>query len=174
MTRTGRAGVGALAMVAVVATVSCKQKVQASADAIDSSLVVSLERGPCRGRCPVYRVDLYGDGKVHFDGKQYVGRLGTQSGTTAASAVQELLRNIRASEFTTVDSAFVMGSAACGQYHPDLPMSKLSAKLGTQMKTVQHDPGCRNAPRFLRTLEAQVDSVARTAQWIAGNGDAAK
>ena len=167
-------GVRVVAALAFVATTGCKQKARLSTDAVDSSLVMSLERGPCRGRCPVYRVDVYGDGKVRFDGKQYVGTIGAQNGTAPAAAVQDLLRTIQNSEFSSVDTSFVMGSAACGQYMPDLPMSKLSAKLGTQMKTVHHDPGCRNAPRFLRTLEAQVDSVARTARWIAGNGDAAK
>lgn len=140
--------------------------------ATDTSLVMSLERGPCRGRCPVYRVDVYGDGKVRFDGKQHVGSLGAQSGTAPVEAVQALVRSIQSGEFATVDTSFVMGSAGCGQYVADLPMSKISAKVGAQMKTVTNDPGCRNAPRFLRTLEAQIDSVARTAQWIAGNGAA--
>lgn len=142
--------------------------------ASDTSLVMSLERGPCRGRCPVYRVDVYGDGKVRFDGKQYVGSMGSQTGTAPVEAVQALMRTIQSGDFATVDTSFVMGSAGCGQYVADLPMSKISAKVGAQMKTVTNDPGCRNAPRFLRTLEAQIDSVARTAQWIAGKGDAAK
>lgn len=174
-----------LALVLVIpAATACKQKaslnsasesaVTTSVAAVDTSLIVSLERGPCRGRCPVYRVDVYGDGKVRFEGKQYVGSLGAQSGTATVAAVQALLRTIQSSEFRTVDTSFVMDSPACGQYQPDLPWSKLSAKIGAGMKTVHNDPGCRNAPRFLRTLEAQVDSVARTAQWIAGNGDAAK
>ncbi|MBC8087948.1 MAG: hypothetical protein H7Z40_11840 [Phycisphaerae bacterium] len=168
-----------------MATAACTQKTQLRADsvdapkqvaapAVDTSLVMSLERGPCRGRCPVYRVDVYADGKVRFDGKQHVASIGIQSGNTPASSVQELLRAIQSSAFSSVDTSFVMGSAACGQYMPDLPWSRLSAKLSTGMKSVQHDPGCRNAPRYLRKLEAQIDSVARTAQWIAGNGDAGK
>jgi len=176
-----------LAALALVAATGCKQKAQLSDDsvttaasanatvsAVDSSLVLSLERGPCRGMCPVYRVEVYGDGRVHFDGKQHVGSLGAQTGVAPTSEVQALLRAIQSSEFSSVDTLFEMGSAGCGQYMADLPTSKLSAKLGMQMKTVHLDPGCQNAPRFLRTLEAQVDSVARTAQWIAGKGDAAK
>lgn len=183
------AGVRVLVAVALVAFTGCKKNAQLSADSVDSStapsatasttgvdtsLVMSLERGPCRGRCPVYRVDVYGDGKVQFDGKQHVGSIGAQSSSAPAVTVQELLRVMQSSEFSSVDTSFVMGSAACGQYMPDLPWSRLSVKLGTGMKTVHHDPGCKNAPRFLRTLEAQIDSVANTARWIAGNGDAAK
>lgn len=152
----------------------CKQKTQLNTDAVDSSLVVSLERGACRGRCPVYRVEVYGDGKVQFDGKQYVGSMGTQNGTVPVADVQALLKEIQSSEFSAMDTSYVMGSAGCGQYYTDLPMSILSAKVGAQMKTVHHDPGCQGAPRFLQTLAAKVDSVAHTAQWISGNGDAAK
>ena len=170
----------------LAATAGCTQKSAAVADtaatavapaianAVDTSMVVALERGPCRGRCPVYRVELYGDGNVRFEGKQYVARMGAQRGTTTPAAIQELLRGINASEFTTIDTSFVMGSAACGQYMPDLPMSTLSAKIGTQIKRVQLDPGCKNAPRSLRAFEAQVDSIAQTAKWIAGAGDSAK
>lgn len=177
-----------LAAALCIALAACTQKAQPNADsagssagaaanispaaAVDTSLVMTLERGPCRGTCPVYRVDLYADGKVRFDGKQHVGKTGMQNGTADVAQVGDLLRKFQGEEFSKVDTLFDMGSPACGSYIPDLPYSKVSAKVGTGMKTVHHDPGCRNAPPFLRTLEAQIDSVARTAQWIAGTGDA--
>lgn len=158
--------------ISLVAASGCKQKAQLDADAADSSLVVSLERGPCHGTCPVYRVDVYGDGKVQFDGKQHVAKMGVHTGTAAVSAVQELLAKFKASAFAKADTAYMMDSPGCGQYATDLPTVRVTAKIDGTMKTVQHDRGCRNAPEYLRTLEAQVDSVARTAQWIAGNGEA--
>ena len=164
----------AAALIAVAATGGCKPKAQLNTEAADSSLVMSLERGPCRGTCPVYRVDVYGDGRVQFDGQRHVATIGTKTGIASVTAVQELLQKFRNGEFAKADSAYVMDSPGCGSYATDLPVSKLSAKIGAGMKTVEHDPGCRNAPAFLKTLAAQVDSVARTTQWIAGNGDAAK
>lgn len=158
--------------ISLIAVSGCKQKAQLSADAADSSLVVSLERGPCHGTCPVYRVDVYGDGKVQFDGKQHVAKTGLQTGTASVAAIQELLGKFKASSFAKADTAYMMDSPGCGQYATDLPTARLTAKIDGTMKTVQHDRGCRNAPEYLRTLEAQVDSVARTAQWIAGNGEA--
>lgn len=160
-----------IALVAIIAGGACKKSPAVDAAPLDSSLVASLDRGPCRGTCPVYRVELYGDGRVQFDGKQHVGTIGTRTGNTSVSAVQDFMRSVVASEFATADSAYVMGSAGCGAYATDLPVSVLSIKVGTRMKTVQHDPGCRNAPKFLRTLAAQLDTAARTAPWIAGTGD---
>jgi Domain of unknown function (DUF6438) len=183
------AGVRVAAVLAFVAVAGCNKQTQAGADtanasapqddaaavaSVDTGLVISLERGPCRGRCPVYRVDIYGNGDVRFDGKQHVGTLGAQRGSAPVAAVQDLLRAIQNSEFSSVDTSFVMDSPGCGQYMADLPWSRLAARVGTAMKTVHHDPGCQSAPRFLRTLEAQVDSVAGTARWTAINGDAGK
>ena len=37
---------------------------------------VSLERTPCFGRCPSYKVALYGDGRVEWVGKANVGTVG--------------------------------------------------------------------------------------------------
>ena len=152
----------------------CTRGAQPVSNAGDSSLVATLERGPCRGRCPQYRVDVYENGKVLFDGRQNVSSTGAQSGTASVGRVRELMRAIATSGFATVDTAFVYGSANCGTYYTDLPVMTLSAKVGLRMKRVQRDPGCQGAPGFLRTLEAQVDSVAGTSRWISGKGDATR
>ena len=149
----------------------CTRGAQPVSDQSSLSPVVSLERGPCRGRCPEYRVELYESGKVLFEGRRNVSSTGAQAKTVSVSKVRELMRAIAASQFATVDTAFIYGSATCGQYHTDLPVVMFSAKVGSRMKTVHHDPGCLGAPGFLRTLEAQIDSVAGTSLWIVGKGE---
>lgn len=136
--------------------------------------MVMLERGACRGRCPVYRVELYGNGKIQFDGKKFVDSLGIHTGTTSGASVRSLLATINTSDFGTMDTSYVMGSAACGSYMPDLPMSTVSAKIGATMKTVHYDPGCKNAPRSVQTLQKLIDSVAHTSAWTAVTGDSKK
>lgn len=167
-----RASVLQLVALTLMATsVACKRNATVDAAALDSSLVASLERGPCRGTCPVYRVELYGDGKVRFDGKQHVGTIGTRNGSTTPAAIQDFMRSVAASDFASADTSFVMGSAGCGSYATDLPVSVLSIKVGSRLKTIQHDPGCRNAPKFLRVLAAQLDTAAGIAGWIASPGE---
>ncbi len=159
------------ALTAAVVVSGCKKPAATDAPPADSSLVASLERGPCHGTCPVYRVDLYGDGKVKFEGKQHVQSMGVQSGSTTPSEVQKFMRLVAESAFASADTAFVMDSPACGAYATDLPTAILTIKVGSRLKSVQHDFGCRNAPQFLRTLEAQLDTAAHTATWIAGTGE---
>ncbi|MEO7997328.1 MAG: DUF6438 domain-containing protein [Gemmatimonadaceae bacterium] len=164
-----------LILAGLLSIAACKKKSeQLTLTTVPASLVASLERGPCRGSCPDYRVEVYGDGRVRFFGKQHVGSIGVHNGTTTLKEVRQLIKQVAASEVASADTAYVMGSKGCGQYYTDLPMSTLTVRVGEQLKTIQHDPGCRNAPAFLKTLEAQVDSAARSAMWIAGNGEKAK
>lgn len=168
-TRLAMCFVGA---VLALVTTACRrtEAARASDAAPEGAPVISLSRGPCRGTCPVYRVDLYENGAVRFDGAQHVARLGVQSGSVRSAEVRALLDAFAASTFGAADSAYVYGSASCGQYATDLPVMTLTARVQGRLKTVQRDPGCRGAPDFLRTLEARVDSVAGSARWIAGAG----
>lgn len=163
-----------LMLVSVLTLAACKKSAPIDVASTGSSLVASLERGPCRGSCPVYRVEVFGDGKVRFEGKRNVGTMGTHNSSTTPKVIQQLIKAISSGEAANSDTSFVMGSKGCGQYYTDLPMTTLTVRVGTRLKTIQHDPGCRNAPAFLKTLEAQVDSAAHSAMWIAGNGDKAK
>ncbi len=58
------------------------------------SVVISLERGPCFGSCPVYRVVMYGDGTVRYDGKDHVRLRGSQTAVIASENVKELAGEI--------------------------------------------------------------------------------
>ncbi|MGV3708987.1 MAG: DUF6438 domain-containing protein [Gemmatimonas sp.] len=151
---------------------ACKKNASADAAPLDSSLVASLERGPCFGRCPVYKVELYGDGRVRYEGMRFVKDTGKREGATSTAEVQKYLRAVSATQFASADSAYTMeNKSACGNFSTDMPVAVLTVKLAGGLKTVRHDPGCRGAPEYLRTLEAQLDTVTRSATWISGNGE---
>lgn len=143
---------------------------KATAGAMGNVLVARLERGPCFGRCAEYVVEVYGDGAVHFEGRHNVSAMGAQRATIPVEDVNALLRTFIESPFASADSAYMDGSAGCGHYRTDAPVSVLSARIGSELKTVRRDPGCEDAPKFLGPLESRVDSVARTSAWVAGNG----
>lgn len=158
-----------LAMTIAGCRTQATQSVQTSG-AANASLLASVERGPCRGFCPVYRVEVYDDGKVHFEGKQNVASVGAHDGTTSTAEIQKLAQAIGNSAVASADSAYVMDSKGCGPYSTDLPVSVLTVRIGTRLKTIQYDPGCRNAPRYLQTLVAQIDSAAHSTTWVSGKG----
>lgn len=156
-----------------ISVVGCRKQASQGEQApvaASSLLVASLDRGPCRGFCPVYRVEVYSDGKVHFDGKQNVASVGSHDGTTPEADVQKLARAIGNSDVASADSAYVMDSRGCGSYATDLPVNVITVRVDARLKTVRYDPGCRNAPRYLQSLMAQIDSAAHSATWISGKG----
>src|SRR5258708_3948269 len=51
---------------------------------------ITLERTACFGTCPVYKVTLYSDGKVAYEGKEFVKEVGERSGKISAADFQRL------------------------------------------------------------------------------------
>lgn len=145
---------------------ACTRTAPATAAATDSAVVVSMERGPCRGFCPEYRVDVHANGTVRFDGRRNVTSTGAHTRSVSPATVQSLLDGIAASGFATADSAYMYGRPVCGRYATDLPVVTVTAQVASRMKTVQRDPGCSGAPAFLKTIEARIDSVAGTSAWV--------
>ncbi len=165
--------VRAVTMLAIVGTalIACRSGSSASPSSASDTVAMRLERGPCYGRCPEYLVEILENGTVRFVGRKHVNVLGAQQRTISASQVRALQNQFAETGFATMDSAYIEGAKGCGRFLSDGPRMVLGARVGTAMKSVQHDAGCTDAPRVLQTLAAQVDSVARTSAWIAGAGD---
>jgi hypothetical protein len=127
--------------------------------------VVTLERGPCFGTCPVYRVSLSAHGTVAFVGTRFVTRVGADTARVAPTAVDSLVRSLEAGGFFSLADAYVPDAPACGRYHTDAPTVSVSVQAAGRAKTVRHDHGCGGAPEELTGFEHLIDSVAGTARW---------
>jgi Domain of unknown function (DUF6438) len=129
--------------------------------------LVTLERGPCFGTCPVYRVSLAGDGTVEFVGTRFVAREGTATSRIAPERVDSLVRSLEAAGYFALADAYVPGAPACGRYATDAPTVVTTVRTAGRDKTVRHDHGCAGAPDELADMERLIDSVAGTARWVA-------
>jgi len=129
-----------------------------------------LERGPCYGRCPEYVVEVSEDGAVRFEPRKNVSAEGVQRSTISKEDVQRLMQAVAATPFATADSAYIDGTKGCGHYRTDAPLSTLTFLINGSLKTVRRDPGCEDAPAYLKALELKVDSVARVSGWVAKDG----
>lgn len=137
----------------------------APASAADTS-VVTLERTPCFGTCPVYRVAISRSGAVRFAGKNHVTQQGEARAEIPAARVDSLLHELEAGGYFGFADAYVMDSPACGQYATDSPTVITTATAGGRSKTIRHDYGCNAAPQELGRLERLIDEVAGTSRWI--------
>jgi hypothetical protein len=140
-------------------------RVPAPEAASSAGTMVALERGPCFGTCPVYRVSLEGDGKVGFTGTRFVTRVGHDTSRVAPDQVGRLVDSLDAAGFFALADEYVLNSPACGRYATDAPTVTISVRSGERSKTVRHDHGCVGAPKTLTGMERLIDSVAGSARW---------
>ena len=127
---------------------------------------VTMERQPCFGTCPVYKVDVDAAGVVTFRGERFVETTGTAVDSIGAETAAELVREMVAGGFFQFAERYTHGEAACGSYHTDAPRVILTLRTGGRTRTVEHDYGCSDVPPELRVMQERVDEVAGVAQWV--------
>ena len=138
---------------------------QSAATPADSA-VVTLERTPCFGSCPVYLVTASSGGAVRFEGKSHVSHPGTAVGQVPKARLDSLLTELERAGYFDFEERYTPGSPACGNAATDLPTVTTSVTLHGRTKRIEHYRGCAGAPQALSRLEERIDQVLNTAQWI--------
>ncbi len=148
----------------VSAAVLCANA-QESVPASDTSVVIKLSRTECFGECPVYQVEINGDGTVRYEGKKFVRVLGKQTAHIAAAQVADLVKDFYAIDFFNLKDSYETVTRPDGSVWSasDLPSATTSVTIGSRTKTVRDYYG---TPEKLTALEHKIDKVANTQQWI--------
>ncbi|MDZ7630133.1 MAG: DUF6438 domain-containing protein [Gemmatimonadaceae bacterium] len=162
-------GTAALLM-ALVACASARTAGDSGATTADTVSVVTLERGGCRGSCPIYSVQLRPDGRVLFTGTRFVRVIGNDSARVTADAVAAVQRIFAERGFTQMPSEIGYGTPTCGSYATDLPTVALTLRVDDRVHRVRFDEGCRGHPAVLDTLARMIDSTGGTARWMLPTG----
>jgi len=128
--------------------------------AATEDLVITLERTPCFGKCPVYSLKIKGDGAVIYAGEEFVKTEGIQESTISEDAIQQLITEFeKADYFSLKDSYTAFGVS-------DMPFVNTSITIGGKTKAINHYLGDRSAPEQLTKLENKIDEIVNSAQWI--------
>jgi len=131
---------------------------------INPSTVITLERTACFGFCPIYTLTIYADGRVEFDGTDFVEMTGKQTGSITTEQVQELVNAFRNADYLNLEDKYEAPVT-------DIPTTITSFTEDGQTKTVVNYGGCMEespvrAPQALCDLEIQIDEVTNSSQWI--------
>jgi uncharacterized protein DUF6438 len=132
----------------------------------DSTVRITLERGPCFGTCPVYSVTLDGSGAVLFEGRRFVADTGISTGSVPRARIDSLVAELTAGGYFDLADRYIAGEPGCVQYATDLPSVITEVRAGGRSKRIEHDHGCMEAPKALTVLEGRIDSVAGVSRWI--------
>lgn len=120
---------------------------------------VSLQRGACFGRCPVYDVTLRADGTATWNGESFVDRLGRQEAQIDLNDYGRLVRFLERAGFFGWEPEYVAGNIT------DLPNYYLTAVTNSEARTV-HQYGV-DEPADFWVIATLVDCLAEAAEWTA-------
>lgn len=120
---------------------------------------ITLDRTRCFGFCPDYAVTVHSDGRVVYDGRNFVGVTGRQTDTAAPEDVARL--------FALIDRANLYALRSEYRAHvTDMPSATLTLTEGDRSKSVLDYHGqAVGMPAIVTQIQEEVDRVARTARW---------
>ena len=138
-------------------------------ESIPKDLSITLERGPCMGRCPQYKVTISADGTVEFEGKSDTKVTGKASGKITDSDLKQLVAEFEKMNYFDLKERYT--DDACPQVATDMSGATVSYQLNGKQKTVFHYHGCmtkdfQSYPPGLNLLENKIDEIARTDKWV--------
>src|ERR1043165_4663365 len=128
--------------------------------------VITLERTTCFGTCPAYKLTIFDDGEVLFEGKDYVKQKGKVEGQITKAQLNDLVRAFNRINYMKLDDEY--NGERCPDFWTDYPSVITSINQGGQVKRIFHYQGCRGLTVLdqLTTLENKIDKVANTKRWI--------
>lgn len=139
-----------------------------------STALIRLERSGCMGSCPVYQIEIRGDGSVRYVGREFVVVPGEHRWTIPRSSVTELIALFRKADYFKLDGYYVANVS-------DLPTYFTGLKLGSQEKFVVDyghafgeagasvsmpgGPGLQ-MPSIVQDIEDAIDRLSGSKSWI--------
>jgi hypothetical protein len=114
------------------------------------------------GRCPVYTVEILGDGRAVYDGGRYVVVEGRRESRISPRQVSDLLAAAKAADAYRLRDSYVGGPT-------DGPTYKVSVTVGGRTKTITDYNGrLAGMPSAVTALEKAIDQAAGTERWVKG------
>jgi uncharacterized protein DUF6438 len=123
--------------------------------------LASIERTACYGWCPVYKLTVFRDGAVEYEGTGFVKRQGKATG------------HLRPDQLAALDELFqkhgYLGLADSYEAYEvtDAPSVYTAySTVGGKRKDVKHYLGDTKAPAVLGKIEEGIDRIVHVEQWI--------
>lgn len=127
---------------------------------IPEDLIIRINRTPCFGTCPVYRMTVKADGNVKFFGRDHTEIKGETEGEISKEKIKELIEEFKKANFFALQDKYTTEDCAT-----DNPSVNTTLFINGQVKKIEHHAGCK-APPELSVLENKIDEIVGTQKWI--------
>jgi len=123
-------------------------------------MVITLERTPCYGFCPVYKLTIGGDGTVVYEGKDFVSNRNREETTISRDEIDQLVKEFKRIDYFSLNDEYTERTIT------DAPSVITSITLDGKTKTIEHYHGDFSAPEELTELEDKIDEIVKSEKWI--------
>ena len=163
-----RAGIVACALLLAGGASRVEGRQVLKTDELPADTLIALQRGACEHRCAVYKVIIFADGSVIFDGRSYVRRAAVIRANISLEAVRKVLNEAAAIRFFDLKRRYAPGEASgCDLVQSDAPTAIISVSSAGKSNTVVHYHGCAGADsNRLMQFEAEIDAAVNVSRWV--------
>jgi len=128
---------------------------------LPTDLLIALERTPCFGTCPTYRVTISSDGSVIYDGRAHVNRMGILRSSITVDDLEKLFSEFKKHDFFEVDGRYdEMDDSG------DASFVITSIRANGREKTIKRYTLPKiPPPDWLIQLEERIDQVSGASRW---------
>jgi len=138
-------------------------------DPIPDDTAITMQRGNCEGGCPVYRVLIFANGDVIWQGRGRVLKLGVVLSRVEWEQVRVLIDAFQSIDYFHLENIYGFRGKGCQSSKPDMPMVMTSLVMGGISKAIAHHDGCvGEISDKLTAIENNIDKAVGTARWISG------
>ncbi len=137
-----------------------QSKEPAAVDPDVPRVLASLQKTPCFGRCPVFEVRVYSDGKAVYNGQRFTDRKGIYEASVSKEALSALLEEVAALNPDALSEEYPRN----GRKIPDLPSTIVYINTGTVEKKIANN---HDAPQALLDFERYFLDWIELLNWVA-------
>jgi hypothetical protein len=130
--------------------------------------LITLQRGACEKRCAVYRLVIFADGTVIYEGQYFVRQTGLIKSSISPEVLAKLIGDLETGGFFQLESNYGYGKTdGCDSIDTDGPLAILSVSNQGRSKTVLHHHRCVGpVPNRVTELEDKIDRAVGAVKWI--------
>lgn len=121
--------------------------------------IAQISRGSCEGTCPIYRVVVYSDGAVDYEGQDFVKVVGAVSDYLPPEDVAKLRQAFGDAGYMNLREKYVDGPSDC-------EFVDTFYQSGSRSRAIHHYACSDLAPKALSKLEARFEEIVRTYRWV--------
>jgi ankyrin repeat protein len=115
--------------------------------------------------CPIYNVEIHGDGTVVYEGLEFVAVTGKHTSHISEQAMHDIFERFKKADFFKAYDSYVDSISDQSDY-------TLSLSFDGHKKVIRDYFGqCVGMPEVIHALEEEIDSAAATEKWVKGNAE---